>query len=625
MKDRLRSLFLILIVVLTLTLPLISNSTVIFPKTSGFYEYISVLDFSSQPILEILTSYKDTLNLTLLNLNDYSNFSLIIKGPFITSTKLESINISVTTIDNSYILVVVKNITYFNPYVLFYPVTLNNSNAYFKVNYQIYILNPNLVLEGEQNIENVSINSDISNSPIITGCYVVFMNYRIIRNISWTYIDGNITLRAAIPIVNVTISAKNILTGKKLNMTLDNITLFPRQIDMLYRNYTINYDLFQSNLLVLHYNNEIFLISLDYNQIRVEKYIVYIIDLSNSTHKVNYINFRGYLDNNIIYDQNGEPFLTFYNASNVSIYSLNGENIITLPSRQFEELESSYFSYILLPPLTLNSTQLSILNQLQKANVSLFSKFIILGYNISIENISFTQPTYVFLYHDKYLIILTPSLFSLKTSVSPIFASPILPATIYNPEVIITSRNNSYTTLNVSTVLFNSRNYPLVYVSNSTAYALINNGIFKIPSSIDISNGIQIINRSINYLYSDRNVYNFLYSPLIGYPISTISLYSQNSHVILTGDNNVINPYNLSQIFHIPKGYYVIGIWENEIILYNKGKFYTSTILPLSSLPENLNNTTFSHEDFPLYYYIIPITLLIITAIIIYKIKDRIS
>ncbi|TRM85903.1 hypothetical protein DJ529_12380, partial [Sulfolobus sp. C3] len=60
-------------------------------------------------------------------------------------------------------------------------------------------------------------------------------------------------------------------------------------------------------------------------------------------------------------------------------------------------------------------------------------------------------------------------------------------------------------------------------------------------------------------------------------------------------------------------------------ILYNKGKFYTSTILPLSSLPENLNNTTFSHEDFPLYYYIIPITLLIITAIIIYKIKDRIS
>ncbi|TRM86554.1 hypothetical protein DJ526_09740, partial [Sulfolobus sp. A20-N-G8] len=234
MKDRLRSLFLILIVVLTLTLPLISNSTVIFPKTSGFYEYISVLDFSSQPILEILTSYKDTLNLTLLNLNDYSNFSLIIKGPFITSTKLESINISVTTIDNSYILVVVKNITYFNPYVLFYPVTLNNSNAYFKVNYQIYILNPNLVLEGEQNIENVSINSDISNSPIITGCYVVFMNYRIIRNISWTYIDGNITLRAAIPIVNVTISAKNILTGKKLNMTLDNITLFPRQIDMLY-------------------------------------------------------------------------------------------------------------------------------------------------------------------------------------------------------------------------------------------------------------------------------------------------------------------------------------------------------------------------------------------------------
>ncbi|TRM79757.1 hypothetical protein DJ522_09365, partial [Sulfolobus sp. F3] len=168
---------------------------------------------------------------------------------------------------------------------------------------------------------------------------------------------------------------------------------------------------------------------------------------------------------------------------------------------------------------------------------SLFSKFIILGYNISIENISFTQPTYVFLYHDKYLIILTPSLFSLKTSVSPIFASPILPATIYNPEVIITSRNNSYTTLNVSTVLFNSRNYPLVYVSNSTAYALINNGIFKIPSSIDISNGIQIINRSINYLYSDRNVYNFLYSPLIGYPISTISLYSQNSHVILTGDN----------------------------------------------------------------------------------------
>ncbi|TRM85724.1 hypothetical protein DJ529_12645 [Sulfolobus sp. C3] len=170
---------------------------------------------------------------------------------------------------------------------------------------------------------------------------------------------------------------------------------------------------------------------------------------------------------------------------------------------------------------------MSILNQLQKANVSLFSKFIILGYNISIENISFTQPTYVFLYHDKYLIILTPSLFSLKTSVSPIFASPILPATIY-------------TTLNVSTVLFNSRNYPLVYVSNSTAYALINNGIFKIPSSIDISNGIQIINRSINYLYSDRNVYNFLYSPLIGYPISTISLYSQNSHVILTGDNNVV-------------------------------------------------------------------------------------
>ncbi len=625
MKNTLRSIILILIVLLALTLPLISNSSVIFPKTSGFYKYISVLDFSPQPILEILTYYKDTLNLTLLNLNDYNHFSLIIRGPFITSTKLESINISVTTISNSHILVVVKNITYFNPYVLFYPVTLNDSNAYFKVNYQIYILNPNLVLEGEQTIDNLSINSDSLNSPIITGCYVVFMNYRIARNISWTYIDGNITLKAVIPIVNVTISSKNILTGKELNMTLANVTLFPSQIEAIYRNYTITYGLFQSNLLALNHNNKIFLVSPDYNRNIIEKYVIYTINLSNATYEVNYINFRGFLDNNIIYDQNGESFLMFYNGSNVSIYSLNGKNIITLPSREFKELESSYLSYLLLSPLTLNSTQLSIFNQLQKANISIFNKFITLGYNMSIQNVSFKEPTYTFLYDDKYLIILTFPPISPNT-LSPliIFPASLIYVITNNPEIIITSRNNSYITLNISTVLFNSRNYPLVYVSNSSAYALVGNGIFKIGSSIDISDGIQIINETTNYLYSDNNVYNFLYSPSIGYPISTISLYSQSSHVILTRDNNVINPYNLSQTFHIPKGFYVIGIWENEIILYNKGNFYTSTILSISSLPENLNDTTQSHQDFPLYY-IIPTILLIIAVIIIYRIKDRIS
>jgi len=151
----------------------------------------------------------------------------------------------------------------------------------------------------------------------------------------------------------------------------------------------------------------------------------------------------------------------------------------------------------------------------------------------------------------------------------------------------------------------------------------INNSIknISLPYNLTIANGIIISN---NIKYSTEPSVPPVTPGLLAFFSRNIVFHSETLLSPLIAFNNgtyaLVNLYNISQRILIPKGYYIVGIYNSTILLYSHGKFYMSNLIPLIHV--NISSNSMGEQ---VNYILLAssLSILVIVIYVIIRIKDK--
>jgi len=572
-------ILLILTLLLFLTsVTLIPLSSTIYSSTNQkFFQYISTIIFDNSPLIEILTYHNSTLNITFNNLHgSYVNLT------FTQNFSRSYIYIS-TYVANNYLLVFFRNES-----------LVSSKAVIINVTCEVYVLNSSLkIVNKEDNITPFS---------TVDGNYVIAIDVYEKGIINYNITENNDIIEIQIPIVNVLIHAVNIINGEIENISIENITAFPYKFIIISHNSTAEFTTYADyQVPVFSSNNYVYLILPIYsnNYSKIIKYKILKIDLVNKEISPVIINFSGYLSTYIFSDIDGNYYILLYNESKILVYNLNGNLMSVLPVNKYTILlESSYYKYYLSYTTSAVHVpgEIVIGNKIERL------------YNIS--NVLLETEGYIY---NNYLIYIYYYPYPLNLSLA---------------SILIISNNTQLRINNIYPSLFiiNKNTPPIIVIyKNSTKTYLIqiNNSIknISLPYNLTIANGIIISN---NIKYSTEPLVPPVTPGLLVFFSGNIVFHSETLLSPLIAFNNgtyaLVNLYNISQRILIPKGYYIVGIYNSTILLYSHGKFYMSNLIPLIHV--NISSNSMGEQ---VNYILLAssLSILVIVIYVIIRIKDK--
>ncbi|BDB99538.1 hypothetical protein [Saccharolobus caldissimus] len=576
-------ILLILTLLLFLTsITLIPLSSTIYSSTNQkFFQYISTIIFDNSPLIEILTYHNSTLNITFNNLHgSYVNLT------FTQNFSRSYIYIS-TYVANNYLLVFLRNES-----------SVSSKAVIINVTCEVYVLNSSLkIVNKEDNITPFS---------TVDGNYVIAIDVYEKGIINYNITESNDIIEIQIPIVNVLIHAVNIINGEIENISIENITAFPYKFIIISHNstaeFTTPFTYYAGNQVpVFSSNNYVYLILPIYsnNYSKIIKYKILKIDLVNKEINPVIVNFSGYLSTYIFSDIDGNYYILLYNESKILVYNLNGNLMSVLPVNKYTIfLENPYYKYY----LSYTTSDVHVPEE------------IVIGNKIErLYNISNVLPETEGYIYNNYLIFLNiyyPLNFPLVNILIIGNNTQLRINDVYPPPLFIINKN----TPPIIVIYKNSTKIYLIQINNS-----IKN--ISLSYNLTITNGIIISN---NIKYSTEPSIPPVTPGLLVFFSGTIIFHSETLLSPLIVFNNgtyaLVNPYNISQRILIPKGYYIVGIYNSTILLYSHGKFYMSNLIPLIHV--NISSNSMGEQ----VNYILLTSSLSILVIVIYvviKIKDK--
>lgn len=571
-----------ILVILTLLLFLTSvtliplSSTIYSSTNQKFFQYISTIIFDNSPLIEILTYHNSTLNITFNNLHgSYVNLT------FTQNFSRSYIYIS-TYVANNYLLVFLRNES-----------SVSSKAVIINVTCEVYVLNSSLkIVNKEDNITPFS---------TVDGNYVIAIDVYEKGIINYNITESNDIIEIQIPIVNVLIHAVNIINGEIENISIENITAFPYKFIIISHNSTAEFTTYAGNQVpVFSSNNYVYLILPIYsnNYSKIVKYEILKIDLVNKEINPVIINFSGYLSTYIFSDIDGNYYILLYNESKILVYNLNGNLMSVLSVNKYTVfLENPYYKYY----LSYTTSAIHV-----PAEIVIGNKIEML-YNTS--NVVPETEGYIYNNYLIYIYYPYPLNFSLVN-------------------ILIIGNNTQLRINNIYPPLFIiNKNAPpiiVIYKNSTKTYLIqINNSIknISLPYNLTVANGI-IISNNIKYL-TGPSIPPVTPSLLVFFP-GTIIFHLETLLSPLIAFNNgtyaLVNPYNISQKILIPKGYYIVGIYNSTILLYSHGKFYMSNLIPLIYV--NISSNSMGEQ---VNYILLAssLSILVIVIYVIIRIKDK--
>lgn len=449
----------------------------------------------------------------------------------------------------------------------------------------VHVIDSSLTL-----ISNIKLNYNYSvQYPLLTGDYIVLISKKLVGVISRNMTTNGSLLEENIPIYNISISATNFINKYEKNISISDVIGYPLNLTLI-KDHIITGSFFPLNevLPIFTYKNWIYIVYPIYSNSTIGEYEIEAVNLNTGSISSTEIKFRGYMSGYIPSNLEGLRFLVFYNESNISVYSINGSYMESLEINNYtKQLEKPYAIYTPLFPLVLLSSSLTLVNPI------VVPLSIEVGPIINIVNYSVNVlPSVANRISDYYLLA------------------------NFNPYLYLVLFNTTYglNIHNVSNFYIYNKSVLLILFYNSTIsyYQIGKRGLNSLPSGTMISTGLVVENNSVQYYHNPIFFYqNF---PLIqGSPI--IMKYNNGTYeLVISLPNSTI---------YIPRGYFVVGVYNNTIVLYHKGKLYLS-------LGDKLHEINFSiprdNDSFTNYIIVYVIILLVSIAIyIIIREKDRIS
>ncbi|QGA55285.1 hypothetical protein GFS03_12215 [Sulfolobus sp. E5-1-F] len=460
----------------------------------------------------------------------------------------------------------------------------------------VYVIDSSLA-----SINHIKLNYNYSvQYPLLTGSYLVLISKKLVgvisRNVAINYsllinyivfnLNNSSLFKENIPIYNISIFAINFINNYEKNISITDAIGFPLNFTPTENN-TIGDPFFPLNgvLPIFSYENWIYIVNPVYSNSTIEGYEVETVNLNTGSVSSTAIKFKGYMSECIPSNPDGLQFLVFYNESNISVYSINGSYIESLEINNFtKQLERPYAIYEpSLPPVFFGPL-----------NGLLFVYPILeIGPTINIISISIaTVPSLTIHISDYYLI-----------ARSYLDTNLVLFNTTYGLNIYNMSNFYIY---NKSILLISFYNSSLSY------YEIGKTFLNRLPPNTIISTGLVVENNSVQYYHNSSFLsQNF---PLIqGSPI--ILRYNNGTYELVVGLPN--------STIYIPREYFVVGVYNNTIVLYHKGKFYLSPGDKLHELNFSIQRDS---NNFTNYIIVCVIVLLVSIGIyVIIREKDRIS
>ncbi|SAI86743.1 hypothetical protein AB1303_08490 [Saccharolobus solfataricus] len=543
-----------------------------------------------------------TIILLVLILSEFFN-SILVKTSSVTSTFISLIVLDgkpiivIQTFRGDFLNIILENVN--GQKITLPSISLNVSNIlaytydeYLVIEIQnqgnltVYVIDSSLALI---NSLKLTYNYSIQH-PVLSGNYLVLINQKLTGIISRNIRLNSSLLEENIPIYNISLSAFNIISNHNENISIDDVTGFPLNFTLIKGRYIIG-SFFPLNgvLPIFTYKNWIYIIYPIYSNSTISKYEVKTVDLNTSSVNSTEIKFRGYMSGYMPSNLDGLRVLVFYNESNISIYSVNGTYMESLYINSYtRQLEKPYAVYTQFFPLVVFSSSLALVNPI------VVPTSIEIGPIISVTN---------------YSINIIPPI---TTRISDYYLlanfNPFLHLVLFNTTYGITiPQVANFYIYNESILLI------LFYNSSISYYEIGKNGLNRLPSGTIISTGLIVENNSIQYYHNPIFLYQNI-PPIQGSPI-ILKKYDNGTYELVVGLPN--------STIYIPRGYFVVGVYNNTIVLYHKGKLYLSLGDKLHEVNLNIPQ---SNNEFQNYIVISVSILLISTAIyIIIREKDRIS
>ncbi|QXJ33875.1 hypothetical protein J5U22_00420 [Saccharolobus shibatae] len=452
-------------------------------------------------------------------------------------------------------------------------------------NLTAYVIDSSLTL-----INHIKLNYNYSvQYPLLTGNYLVLIGKKLLGVISRNITINGSLLEENIPIYNISISSINFINNNEKNISVTDVIGFPLNLTLI-KDRIIAGSFFplKGVLPIFSYGNWIYIVSPIYFNSTIGGYEVEAVNLNTMSVSEIVIKFRGYMSEYIPSNLEGSRFLVFYNESNISVYSINGSYTESLEINSYtEQLEKPYAVYTQLFPSVVFSSSLALVNPIiVPMSIEIGSTINVVNYSVNVI------PSIANRFSGYYLL------------------------TNFNPFLYLVLFNTTYG-LNIHNVanfyIYNKSILLILFYNSSISYYQIGkSALDRLPSSTMISTGLIVENNSVEYY--NNTIFLYQNFPLI-----------QGSPVILKYNNGT---YELiislpNSTIYIPRGYFVVGVYNNTIVLYHKGKLYLS-------LGDKLHEINFSiprdNDSFTNYIIVYVIILLVSIAIyIMIREKDRIS